>query len=128
MPATTKEQPGWYTPKRLLALFCVQLLLTWLDLGIFASNYVTGDDDSGQPQGVKAEFGLSGFQLGLLPALYAVGLVVAGFGFAAAARRANALRLMGLGMAVWAAGAALTGAARSYGALVVARTLALLQL
>ena len=39
MPATTKEQPGWYTPKRLLALFCVQLLLTWLDLGIFASNY-----------------------------------------------------------------------------------------
>ncbi|KAG2425131.1 hypothetical protein HYH02_015075 [Chlamydomonas schloesseri] len=98
------------------------LLLTWLDLGIFASNYVTGDNDAGEPQGVKAAFGLSGFQLGLLPALYALGLVVAGFGFAEAARSCNAFRLMGVGMAVWAAGAVLTGAAGSYGMLVVART------
>ncbi|KAG2486352.1 hypothetical protein HYH03_014933 [Edaphochlamys debaryana] len=92
-------------------------------MGLFASNFITGDGDDGQPLGVKAAFGLSTLQLGALPALYALGMVVSSFLFAALASRFNSFRLIGAGLAAWALGAALTGAAAEYGMLAVARTL-----
>ncbi len=82
---------------------------------------VTGNDDAGNPLGVKRQFGLSGFQLGLLPALYTAGLCVASLAFAELAKHWNGFRLIGVGMALWAAGCVLTGAAQAYGMLVVAR-------
>lgn len=36
----TAGQPGWYTPKRLLALFCWLTFLIYLDQGVVASNGV----------------------------------------------------------------------------------------
>lgn len=71
--------------------------------------------------GVKRQFGLSGFQLGLLPALYTAGLCVASLAFAELAKHWNGFRLIGVGMALWAAGCVLTGAAQAYGMLVAAR-------
>lgn len=119
--AEQPPQPRWYTPARLLAFFCTITMVTWMDLGIFASNWVTGEDDAGQPQGVKGEFGLSGFELGLLPALYAVGLCIFSFVFSELALTYNSFRLIGAGILAWSVGAAMTGAATSYAMLIVAR-------
>ena len=39
--------PGWYTPKRLLALFCWVNFLVYLDRGVIACNGVNGTATSG---------------------------------------------------------------------------------
>ena len=115
------EQPTWYTPGRLLAFFCTVVLVTWTDLGIFASNYLTGDDDDNKPLGVKKEFGLNGVQIGLLPALYNVGLFVFSFVFSELVKDFNAFRLVGCGMLIWAAGLFISAFAQSYAMLVIGR-------
>lgn len=39
--------PSWYTPKRLLAVFCTANFLVYLDRGVIASNGVNGNKHSG---------------------------------------------------------------------------------
>jgi hypothetical protein len=40
LAGSTPSQPAWYTPKRLLALFCWLTFLIYLDQGVVASNGV----------------------------------------------------------------------------------------
>ena len=44
----TAGQPAWYTPKRLLALFCWLTFLIYLDQGVVASNGVNRPIQVGQ--------------------------------------------------------------------------------
>ena len=41
------ELPEWYTPKRLLGLFCGVSFLVYLDRGVIACNEVNGNATSG---------------------------------------------------------------------------------
>ena len=40
LAGSTPSQPAWYSPKRLLALFCWLTFLIYLDQGVVASNGV----------------------------------------------------------------------------------------
>lgn len=113
--APGQDPAGWFTPARLLVLFCVMNLLIYLDRGVIASNGVNGSFD-GNPatdHGIQGDFQLSAFYDGLLPAAFMVGLLVSSPIFAEASHKFNAMRLMGIGLAVWSAATA--GCAVSWG-------------
>jgi len=63
------EQPRWFTPTRLLTLFCLINMLNYLDRGVIASNGVNGAP--GDPGCLEHEacFSGSGIQYVTLPIL-----------------------------------------------------------
>ncbi|MBA0655744.1 hypothetical protein Goklo_008186, partial [Gossypium klotzschianum] len=96
-PAT----PSWFTPERLLILFCVINMINYVDQGVIASNGVNGSirtcDDKGictSGSGIQGEFDLTNFQDGLLSSAFMVGLLVASPIFASLTKR-----LVGVGEA-----------------------------
>ncbi|CAK0783469.1 hypothetical protein CVIRNUC_006668 [Coccomyxa viridis] len=122
--------PWWYTPRRLLLLYCFVWGLVYVDQGLLSSNGVTGTRstdpsnaavDAGNQGGLQADFNLSYAQLGLLPALYMAGLMVACVIFNELTNSVNSFRLVGIGLAMWALGAVFTGVSFNYGWLLFAR-------
>ncbi|KXZ51059.1 hypothetical protein GPECTOR_14g45 [Gonium pectorale] len=69
----------------------------------------------------QGEFGLTYFEDGLLPALFMVGLLISSPIFAEAVKHANAFRMLGTGMGVWALAVVACGAAPNFGCLLAAR-------
>eukprot|EP00897_Mesotaenium_endlicherianum_P008612 jgi/Mesen1/777/ME000110S_11044 len=105
------KKRDWFTPKRLLGLFCAISMINYIDRGAIASNGVNGSPaESGcQPgatchagTGIQGEFALSNFQDGLLPAAFMVGLLAACPIFAELSKTRSPFRLIGCGMSVWA--------------------------
>ncbi|XVF68141.1 hypothetical protein PTKIN_Ptkin10aG0179900 [Pterospermum kingtungense] len=101
-------EPSWFTPKRLLAIFCVINLLNYVDRGAIASNGVNGSlgscTSSGTctaGSGIQGEFNLNNFEDGLLSSAFMVGLLVASPIFASLAKSVNPFRLIGVGLSVW---------------------------
>ncbi|PPR85511.1 hypothetical protein GOBAR_AA35182 [Gossypium barbadense] len=77
------SNPSWFTPKRLLFIFCVVNMINYLDRGTIASNGVNGKkrtcDDKGickSGSGIQGDFDLTNFQDGLLSSAFMVGLLV----------------------------------------------------
>lgn len=124
----------WFTPQRVLFLFCSVNMLVYLDRGVccnsgslvhptthpsppglMGSNGVNGryTGDVSQDHGIQGDFRLSNVQDGVLASAFMVGLLVASPIFAEATKRYNALRLMGVGLAIWTA--ATLGCALSIG-------------
>eukprot|EP00850_Spirogloea_muscicola_P006241 SM000029S10536 [mRNA] locus=s29:584886:590681:- [translate_table: standard] len=102
--------PGWFTPLRLLGIFCMINMLNYVDRGAIASNGVNGRQ--GDPgcehghhcdpgSGIQGEFHLSNFQDGILPAAFMIGLLVASPIFAGMSKLYNPFRLIGAGLSVW---------------------------
>lgn len=107
-PPATDPTPSWFTPKRLLAVFCVINLLNYLDRGAIASNGVNGSQGSCTASGtctsgtgIQGEFSLTNFEDGVLSSSFMVGLLVACPIFATLAERVNPFRLIGVGLSVW---------------------------
>ncbi|XP_022942046.1 probable sphingolipid transporter spinster homolog 2 [Cucurbita moschata] len=105
-PAT--DTPSWFTPKRLLAIFCVINLLNYIDRGAIASNGVNGSQGTCTASGtctsgtgIQGEFSLSNFEDGVLSSSFMVGLLVSCPIFATLAERINPFRLIGVGLSVW---------------------------
>ncbi|GFR52405.1 hypothetical protein Agub_g14975, partial [Astrephomene gubernaculifera] len=116
--------PRWFTPLRLLGIFCMTNLVVYLDRGLIASNGVNGSPrtvEDPRGSGIQGEFGLSYFQDGLLPAFFMVGLLLSSPVFAEACKHVSGFRLLGAGMGVWAAAVLGCGGAPSFGWLLVAR-------
>eukprot|EP00898_Chlorokybus_atmophyticus_P002723 jgi/Chlat1/3451/Chrsp23S03766 len=121
------DKPGWFSPARLLALFCVINLINYVDRGVIASNgvngapavCVSGECDSGS--GIQGAFRLSNFEDGVLPAAFMVGLLVASPTFADLSKRYNPFRLIGAGLAVWTVSTAGCGFAPNFIMLVLCR-------
>ncbi|CAK9145017.1 unnamed protein product [Ilex paraguariensis] len=93
--------PSWFTPKRLLVIFCVINLLNYLDRGAIASNGVNGSrrtcTKSGtcsSGSGIQGDFDLNNFEDGVISSAFMVGLLVASPIFASLAKR-----LVGVGEA-----------------------------
>ncbi|XP_015890456.2 probable sphingolipid transporter spinster homolog 2 isoform X1 [Ziziphus jujuba] len=100
--------PSWFTPKRLLLIFCVINLLNYVDRGAIASNGVNGSlgtcTESGictSGSGIQGDFNLNNFQDGVLSSAFMVGLLVASPIFASLAKSHNPFRLIGVGLSVW---------------------------
>ncbi|PNY10096.1 protein spinster 1-like [Trifolium pratense] len=93
---------SWFTPKRLLAIFCVINLLNYLDRGTIASNGVNGSKGTcteaaatcTSGSGIQGDFNLNNFEDGILSSAFLVGLLVACPIFASLAKR-----LVGVGEA-----------------------------
>ncbi|XP_014510564.1 probable sphingolipid transporter spinster homolog 2 [Vigna radiata var. radiata] len=98
---------SWFTPKRLLAIFCVINLLNYLDRGAIASNGVNGSQGTCKGgtcksgTGIQGDFKLSNFEDGVLSSAFMVGLLVASPIFASLAKSVNPFRLIGVGLSVW---------------------------
>ncbi|XP_073385722.1 probable sphingolipid transporter spinster homolog 2 isoform X2 [Physcomitrium patens] len=82
----SSQQPQWFTPNRLLMLFCCINLLNHLDRGIIASNGVNGVlGDAGclndatciRGTSVQGEFGLTSLQDGILSSAFMAGRLAA---------------------------------------------------
>lgn len=98
---TAGRVPRWYTPRRLLALFCAMELLVYGDRGVIASTGVQGDRELGT--GIRGDLRLSGAQDGLLSSAFIVGLLLGCPAFAEAAKYANPFRCIAAGLAAWVA-------------------------
>ncbi|CAK9309117.1 unnamed protein product [Citrullus colocynthis] len=102
------SNPSWFTPMRLLIIFCVIHLINYMDRGAMASNGVNGhrttcttDGTCTAGTGIQGQFNLSNFEDGVLSSAFMVGLLVACPIFASLAKRANPFRLIGVGLSVW---------------------------
>ncbi|CAA7387887.1 unnamed protein product [Spirodela intermedia] len=107
-PPVIDSKPLWFTPKRLLVIFCMINLLNYVDRGTIASNGVNGSSrtcakngicDSGS--GIQGDFKLNNFEDGVLSSAFMVGLLVASPIFASLAKSHNPFRLIGVGLSVW---------------------------
>ncbi|EFJ49042.1 hypothetical protein VOLCADRAFT_59957 [Volvox carteri f. nagariensis] len=120
----TASQPKWFTPLRLLGIFCLTNLVVYLDRGLIASNGVNGSprtEENPSGTGIQGDFNLSYFADGLLPAIFMVGLLLSSPVFAEAVKHCSAFRMLGWGMAVWSAAVVACGAAPNFGCLLAAR-------
>ena len=101
--------PGWFTPPRLLSLFCLMSLLVYVDRGVISSAAVSGSPrvGAGDPgSGLQGEFGVGYALFGLLQAAFMLGLLIGAPAFSAAAKTWNPFKLIGLGLAGWTLAAA----------------------
>lgn len=122
-------QPSWFTPKRLLVLFCVINLINYLDRGAIASNGVNGERRTCEGgtcsggSGIQGQFNLSNFEDGVLSSAFMVGLLLASPIFATLAKRVNPFRLIGFGLLVWTIAVAGCGCSWDFWSITIFRML-----
>lgn len=122
--------PSWFTPRRLLLLFCVINMLNYVDRGAIASNGVNGSlgtcNDKGictSGSGIQGDFKLSNFKDGVLSSAFMVGLLVASPIFASLAKSHNPFRLIGVGLSVWTVATAGCGFSIDFWSIAICRML-----
>ncbi|KAJ6754906.1 SPINSTER, partial [Salix purpurea] len=88
------SKPSWFTPERLLVIFCAINLINYVDRGAIASNGVNGSRGSCSKsgtctsgRGIQGDFNLNDFEDGVLSSAFMVGLLVACPIFASLAKR-----------------------------------------
>ncbi|XP_021287151.1 probable sphingolipid transporter spinster homolog 2 isoform X2 [Herrania umbratica] len=123
-------EPSWFTPKRLLVIFCVINLLNYVDRGAIASNGVNGSQgtctSSGtctSGSGIQGEFNLNNFEDGILSSAFMVGLLVASPIFASLAKSVNPFRLIGVGLSAWTVATAGCGFSFNFWSITICRML-----
>lgn len=106
--AASNPHPSWFTPKKLLVIFCLINMLNYVDRGAIASNGVNGYrrtcTESGictSGRGIQGDFDLNNFKDGMLSSAFMVGLLVASPIFASLAKSYNPFRLIGVGLSFW---------------------------
>ncbi|CAI8591325.1 unnamed protein product [Vicia faba] len=122
---------SWFTPKRLLAVFCVINLLTYLDRGAIASNGVNGSKGTCSEgavtctsgTGIQGDFNLNNFQDGVLSSAFLVGIMVASPIFASLTKSVNPFRLIGVGLSVWTLATLFCGFSFNFWSISVCRML-----
>ncbi|CAN6276352.1 unnamed protein product [Urochloa humidicola] len=124
-----EEKPSWFTPKRLLVMFCIINMLNYVDRGAIASNGVNGSRKicSGgtctSGSGIQGDFDLTNAQDGVLSSAFMVGLLVASLIFASLAKRHNPFRLIGVGLLVWTIATAGCGVSFDFWSITICRML-----
>ncbi|PIA55126.1 hypothetical protein AQUCO_00800095v1 [Aquilegia coerulea] len=124
------SNPSWFTPKRLLVMFCLINMLNYVDRGVIASNGVNGSlgtcTETGvctAGTGIQGDFNLNYFQDGILSSAFMVGLLVASPIFASFAKSYNPFRLIGVGLSVWTFATAGCGASFDFWSISIFRML-----
>lgn len=123
-------EPSWFTPKRLLVIFCVINLINYVDRGAIASNGVNGNrrtcTESGTcsaGSGIQGDFNLNNFEDGVISSAFMVGLLVSSPIFASLAHRVNPFRLIGVGLTVWTIATTLCGFSFNFWSIAFCRML-----
>lgn len=126
----THAHPSWFTPKRLLVVFCVINLVNYVDRGAIASNGVNGSPRSctesgvcSDGSGIQGDFDLTNFRDGVISSAFMVGLLVASPIFASLAKSVNPFRLIGVGLSVWTLSAAGCGFSVGFWSITICRML-----
>ncbi|KAI3809917.1 hypothetical protein L1987_19520 [Smallanthus sonchifolius] len=129
-PSISEPAPSWFTPKRLLVIFCVINMVNYVDRGAIASNGVNGSPrvcpESGvcsHGSGIQGDFDLSNFKDGVISSAFMVGLLVASPIFASLAKSFNPFRLIGVGLSVWTFAAAGCGISVDFWSITACRML-----
>lgn len=127
---TIDPKPSWFTPKRLLAMFCVINMLNYVDRGAIASNGVNGSRGTcrgngtcSSGRGIQGDFDLNNFKDGVLSSAFMVGLLVASPIFASLAKSHNPFRLIGFGLSVWTVATAGCGFSFDFWSITICRML-----
>ncbi|KAI5661277.1 hypothetical protein M9H77_20600 [Catharanthus roseus] len=122
------SEPSWFTPKRLLFIFCVINLINYVDRGAIASNGVNGSrrtcTKSGTcsaGSGIQGDFNLNNFEDGIISSAFMVGLLIASPIFASLAKSVNPFRLIGVGLTVWTIATAGCGFSFDFWSIAVCR-------
>ncbi|XP_060216611.1 probable sphingolipid transporter spinster homolog 2 isoform X3 [Lycium barbarum] len=130
MAQASTPQPSWFTPKRLLAIFCIINLLNYVDRGAIASNGVNGKRSEctksgtcSSASGIQGDFNLSNFQDGVISSAFMVGLLLASPIFASLAKSVNPFRLIGVGLTVWTFATAGCGLSIDFWSITICRML-----
>ncbi|KAM7460235.1 hypothetical protein LguiA_027276 [Lonicera macranthoides] len=125
---STPAKPSWFTPKRLLGIFCVINLLNYVDRGAIASNGVNGSRRScpksgtcSSGSGLQGDFNINNFEDGVISSAFMVGLLVASPIFATLAKSVNPFRLIGVGLSVWTLATAGCGLSINFWSIAVCR-------
>lgn len=126
----SESDPSWFTPKRLLVIFCTINMLNYVDRGTIASNGVNGSSrtctESGtctSGTGIQGDFNLNNFEDGVLSSAFMVGLLVASPIFASLAKSHNPFRLVGVGLLIWTIAAAGCGCSFNFWSITICRML-----
>lgn len=95
----------WFTPVRLLRLFCAMSILVYVDRGMISSAAVSGtprtsDDPHGS--GLQGALDVSYAQYGALTAAFMVGLLFGSPTYSALATRVNPFKLISYGLGLYA--------------------------
>ncbi|CAI9304227.1 unnamed protein product [Lactuca saligna] len=121
---------SWFTPWRLLGLFCVINLITYLDRGVIASTGVNGVPETCKPSGecssgtgLQGEFHLTNGEDGVLSSAFMVGLLIASPIFASMAKSMNPFRLVAVGLLIWTFAAIGCGISVGFWSITVCRML-----
>ncbi|KAL6545850.1 hypothetical protein OROGR_009724 [Orobanche gracilis] len=129
-PTSLATNPSWFTPKRLLGIFCVINLINYIDRGAIASNGVNGSrrtcSESGicsSGNGIQGDFDLSNFEDGVISSAFMVGLLVASPIFASSSKSVNPFRLIGVGLTVWTLAVAFCGFSFNFWSIAISRML-----
>ncbi|XP_006652538.2 probable sphingolipid transporter spinster homolog 2 [Oryza brachyantha] len=123
------EKPSWFTPKRLLVMFCIINMLNYVDRGAIASNGVNGSRKSctggacTPGSGIQGDFNLNNFEDGVLSSAFMVGLLIASPIFASLAKIHNPFRLIGVGLLVWTIATAGCGCSFDFWSITICRML-----
>ncbi|KAF6255645.1 major facilitator superfamily domain-containing protein [Scenedesmus sp. NREL 46B-D3] len=120
------QKPRWFTPRRLLLIFCITNLVVYLDRGVIASNGVNGSprtEQQPQGSGIQGEFDLTNTQDGFLATAFLVGLLLASPVFSESCKHYSAFRLIGIGMGTWALATFGCGLAVGFKSLICCRML-----
>lgn len=134
MPKINNElsspKPSWFTPKRLLVIFCVINLINYVDRGTIGSNGVNGNRPTcpkggtcTKGTGIQGTFNLDNFEDGVLSSAFMVGLLVASPIFASLAKSVNPFRLIGVGLFVWTLAVAGCGVSWNFWSISICRML-----
>ncbi|KAK4438043.1 putative sphingolipid transporter spinster2 [Sesamum alatum] len=129
-PTAVATNPSWFTPKRLLIIFCLINLINYIDRGAIASNGVNGsrktcskDGTCSSGSGIQGDFNMNNFEDGVLSSAFMVGLLVASPIFASSAKSFNPFRLIGVGLTVWTLAVAFCGFSFNFWSIAVCRML-----
>lgn len=124
------SDPSWFTPKRLLVLFCAINLLNYVDRGAIASNGVNGSSSTctengacTSGNGIQGDFNLNNFEDGVLSSAFMVGLLVSSPIFASLSKSFNPFRLIGVGLSVWTFATAACGFSFDFWSITISRML-----
>ena len=123
-PQPGGNNPAWFSPVRLLVIFCGVNLFVFLDRGLIASNGVNGSqptENNPEGSGIQGEMGLTYFEDGLLPAAFMVGLLIASPIFAEMSKTQQPFKLLAIGMGIWTLACLACGAAPTFAVLLLAR-------
>ncbi|EPS70104.1 major facilitator protein, partial [Genlisea aurea] len=124
------SNPSWFTPRRLLVVFCFINMLNSVDRGTIASNGVNGRQEScsetgvcSPARGIQGDFNLSNFEDGVISSAFLVGLLVSSPIFASLAKGVNPFRLIGIGLTIWTLSVAFCGLSFNFWSIALCRML-----